>query len=181
MGRIFKANSKGVYALEEANKIYPHSALSDAAMEKLAKLMNDSPNMVKLHGTEWEIHSLKPAVQWLIAEEACHVVTGEKMSMGDVLKAFSVNFPSVVNVLTLALLNDKEKLFVDYEKKIYSSDYYRVRDTLLWGDYGLRDWIILLGEVLQMIDVNFFFESTNVIKTVREMTLGRKMTKAEAG
>jgi len=149
-------------------------------MERLAQIMNDSPTILKLHGTEWAIRGLKPAVQWLISEEACKVVKGEKLSMGDVLKEIATNMSSVVNILTLALLNEKNRIFDDYEKRIYSQEYKAVRDMLLWGDYSARDWAILLSEILQLIDVNFFFESTNVIKTVREMTLTRRTTKAEA-
>jgi len=176
---VYRAN-KNDKSRKSDNIIQPQTPISDEAMERLAKIMNDSPSIVKLHGTEWEIHGLKPAVQWLIAEEACKVVKSEKMSMGDVLREFSTNLPTVVNVITLALLNNKERIFSDYGRKTYSDEFKRIRDVLMWGDYTVRDWILLLGEILQLIDVNFFFESTSVIKTVREMTLGRKMTKAEA-
>ena len=42
--------------------------VSDDAMSRLARLMNDSPTILKLRGTEWEVRSLKPGTQWLIAE-----------------------------------------------------------------------------------------------------------------
>lgn len=164
----------------QKRRVTPDKPVSDAAMEQLARIMNDSPTIIKLFDTEWKITGLKPAVQWLIAEEACNVIKGENFSMGDVLKEFATNLPAVVNVITLALLNDKKRLFKNYATKEYSEEYYKVRDTLLWGDFKVRDWAMLLGEILQLIDVNFFFESTNVIKTVREMTLTRKTTIAEA-
>ena len=41
----------------------PISPLSDAAMERLAQIMNDSPTIVKLQGTEWKIKALKPGAQ----------------------------------------------------------------------------------------------------------------------
>lgn len=178
--KVFRAKKLGVNAEKEGKVVRPESPITDEAMERLSQIMNDTPSLVKLKGTEWEIRGLKPGVQWLISEEACRVVKEEKESMGDVLREFSKNLPAVVNVLTLALLNDKERIFSNYGRRVYSEEYVQVRDALLWGDYELRDWALLLSEVLRLVDVGFFFESTNVIKTVREMTLGRKMTKAEA-
>lgn len=151
----------------------------DEDMERLARIMNDSPSIKKLHGTVWAITGLKPGVQWLIAEQGCKIVKGEKLSMGDVIKEFAVNLPAVVHVITLALLNDKERIFSDYEKKELSEEYHQVYDLLMWGEYDMKDWALLLGEILNLISTDFFFESTNVIQTVREMTLTRKMTKAE--
>lgn len=153
--------------------------VSDESMERLARIMNGSPSLVTLHGTEWRITGLKPGVQWLIAEQACQIVKGEKLSMGDVIKEFAVNLPAVVHVITLALLNDKERIFSDYEKRELSEEYRQVYDLLMWGEYDMKDWALLLGEILNLISTDFFFESTNVIQTVREMTLTRKMKKAE--
>ena len=51
--------------------VTPNSPLSDEAMARLAKIMNDSPTIIKLQGTEREVKALKPGTQWLIAEEAC--------------------------------------------------------------------------------------------------------------
>lgn len=153
--------------------------VSDESMERLARIMNNTPSLMTLHGTEWAVTGLKPGVQWLIAEQACQVVKGEKLSMGDVIKEFAVNLPAVVHVITLALLNDKERIFSNYDKRELSEEYHQVYDMLMWGDYDMKDWALLLGEILNLISTDFFFESTNVIQTVREMTLTRKMTKAE--
>ena len=125
----------------------PSTPISDEAMEALARLMNDSPTVKKLHGTEWEIHALKPGAQWLIAEEAQKIVKKEKMSMGDVIKEMAANIPSVARILTIALLNDKEK--------INGEEYTKVYDTLLWSEYTQRDWAELLFEVMKLIDVDF--------------------------
>lgn len=154
-----------------ANGLAP---VSDDSMERLAKIMNDSPTVLKLKGTEWEIRGLKPAVQWMIAEEACKIVKGEKQAMGDVIREFANNLPSVAKVITLALLNDK--------KRIEDKDWFqKVYDELMWGDYEIRDWAVLLAEILKMIDIDFFFESTNVVQMIRKMTLDRKMTRKEQG
>jgi len=157
---------------EEEKKIDANSPLSEKAMERLAQIMNDSPTIVKLQGTEWEIHALKPGTQWMIAEEACKILKKENLSMGDVIKEFSLNLPSVAKVITLALLNDKER--------IKSDEYQQVYDQLLWGDYELKDWATLLVEILNLLDVDFFFASTNVIQTVRNQTLTRKKQAAES-
>lgn len=147
------------------------TAVSDDAMERLAKLMADAPTLKKLHGTEWEIHALKPGTQWLIAEEACKVVKKEGLAAGDVLKEFSLNLPSICRALTLALLNDK--------RKIYGEEYTQVYDTLMWGEYRMEEWSVLLMEIISMLDVDFFFASTAVIETIRQRTLGRKETMRE--
>lgn len=177
MAKVYRISGKRKEQMQAKRR---NEGVSDEAMQRLSEIMNDSPRVASLQGTEWEIHGLKPAVQWLICEEACKIVSGEKQSMGDVLKAFAKNFPSVVNVLTLALLNDKERIFKDYAKREHTEEYEEVRDALMWGDSGLKDWAVFLGEVLSMIDISFFFESSNVIKTVRTMTLERKTTTAEA-
>lgn len=159
-------------ATEKENEIItPQSPISDEAMARLAQIMNDSPNIVKLGGTEWKIRALKPGTQWMIAEEACNIIKKEKLSMGDVIKEFSTNIPSVAKVITLALLNDKNK--------IHGKEYQQVYDQLLWGDYDIKDWATLLVEILNLIDVDFFFASTNVIQTIRSQALTRKTQAAE--
>lgn len=159
-------------ATEKENEIItPQSPISDEAMARLAQIMNDSPTIVKLGGTEWKIRALKPGTQWMIAEEACNIIKKEKLSMGDVIKEFSNNIPSVAKIITLALLNDKNK--------IHGKEYQQVYDQLLWGDYDIKDWATLLVEILNLIDVDFFFASTNVIQTIRSQALTRKTQAAE--
>lgn len=179
MGKIHRIKKSPEKSEVHKSHVTPDKPVSDESMERLARIMNDSPSLVKLHGTEWCITGLKPGVQWLIAEQACQVVKGEKLSMGDVIKEFAVNLPAVAHVITLALLNDKKRIFFNYEKKELSDEYRQVYDLLMWGEYDMKDWALLLGEILNLISTDFFFESTNVIQTVREMTLTRKMTKAE--
>lgn len=156
---------------KENSVVTPKTPVSDNSMSRLARLMNDSPTMMKLHGTEWEIHALKPGTQWLIAEEACKIVDRENMAMGDVLKQFAVNLPSVCRTLALALLNDKQRINGEEYKEVY--------ELLMWGEYDMKDWAVLLAEILNLVDVDFFFASTNVVKTLRRNTLDRKMTMEE--
>ena len=163
---VYKATKDKATEKQEQREVTPQSKISDESMARLVKIMNDTPTRVKLAGTEWRITALKPGTQWLIAEEACKIVEREGMTMGDIVKQFAVNLPSVCRVLTLALLNDKEK--------IEGAEYKEVYDRLMWGESGVRTWAQLLAEVLNMIDVDFFFASTNVIKTLRQSTLDRK-------
>lgn len=169
--RVKKGEVQKQSTEKENEIITPQSPISDEAMARLAQIMNDSPTIVKLGGTEWKIRALKPGTQWMIAEEACNIIKKEKLSMGDVIKEFSTNIPSVAKVITLALLNDKNK--------IHGKEYQQVYDQLLWGDYDIKDWATLLVEILNLIDVDFFFASTNVIQTIRSQALTRKTQAAE--
>lgn len=145
-----------------------------SAMERLAKVMNDSPTLVKMGKTEWAVKALRPGTQWLIAEESCKILKAEKGNMNDVIKQFSVNIPSVVKVITLALLNDKNRIFKDYKNKQFSDEYKAVYDTIMW-ETNPDNWIGLLVEILNMLSLDYFFQVTNAIGIVREMALGRKM------
>lgn len=147
-----------------------YESVSDEAMERLVDVMNDTPTLVKLADAEWEVTALKPAVQNLIAKEACTIVKIEKASMGDILKSFDGNLPSVVRIITLALLNDKERIEKDYNK---------VYDTIMW-ESEMKDWGRLLYEVLNLLDVGFFFQITDATQMFRQMSLQRKTTMEEA-
>lgn len=148
------------------------------AMERLVQIMNDSPSIVKLSNTEFAIKALKPGTQWLIAEETCKINRNENMTMGDIIKQFAVNIPSIVKVLTLAILNDKERIFKDYKEGTFSEEYDAIYETIMWQT-NPEEWIKLLSEVLQLINIDFFLASTNVVKIIRDMTLAKKMTMKE--
>lgn len=143
------------------------------AMERLAKVMNDSPTIAKMAETEFAITALKPGTQWLIAEESCKIQKAENGNMLDIIKQYSINLPSVVHVITLAILNDKDRIFSDYKRKIYSEEYEAVRDTIMWNTEQ-KYWIGLLVEIMNMLSMDYFFESTNAIAMIREMALGIK-------
>lgn len=142
---------------------------SDEAMERLVQVMSDSPSLVKLANTEWAITALKPAVQWEIAKIACEVHKVENAHYGDVLKGFATNLPAVVRVITLALLNDKERIANEYDK---------VYDTLMWESKP-NEWATLLFEILNLQDISFFLQITQVVEMFRQTTLQRKMTMEE--
>jgi hypothetical protein len=142
---------------------------SDEAMERLVQVMSDSPSLIKLANTEWAITALKPAVQWEIAKIACEVHKVENAHYGDVLKGFATNLPAVVRVITLALLNDKERIANEYDK---------VYDTLMWESKP-NEWATLLFEILNLQDISFFLQITQVVEMFRQTTLQRKTTMEE--
>lgn len=141
------------------------------AMERLAKIMNDSPTVVKMSNTEFAIKPLRMGTQWKIAQKACEINKAEQANMTDIVRQFANNIPSVVDVLTLSILNDKDRIDSDEYKLVY--------DTIMW-ETNHDGWIQLLVEVLQMINVDFFLQITQMTNLFKEMTLTKKTTRAEA-
>lgn len=168
MAKVIKAENTAKEREVEKSKVNIKEA-SDDAMERLIKVMNDSPTIVKLAEAGWEVRALKPAVQWKIAELACKVHNIEKATFGDILSGLAGNLPNMVRIVTLALLNDKERIKNEYDN---------VYDTLMW-ESNPSEWANLLFEILNLMDVNFFFAITQTIETFRTMTLERKKTMKE--
>lgn len=152
--------------------------ISVDAMERLAKVMNDTPTIVKMSNTEFAITALKPGTQWLIAEESCKIMKAEQGNFKDVIKQFAVNIPSVVHVITLAILNDKNRIFEDYKSRKYSEEFQSVYDTIMW-ETSPDNWLSLLVEIMNMLSMDYFFQSTNAVAMIREAALGRKMKMEE--
>ena len=164
MEKLVKVN-KSEKSKKDANVKFA----SDEAMEKLVKVMTDSPTLVKLADADWEVRALKPAVQWEISKIACEIHNVEKATYGDILKSFSTNLPAVCKVITLALLNNKERIEKEYDK---------VYDTLMW-ETSQKDWANVLFEILSLQDIGFFFQITDAIEIFRQSTLQRKMKTEE--
>lgn len=139
---------------------------SDDAMEKLAKVMTNAPTLVKLADAGWEVRALKPAVQWEIAKIACEIHKKENATYGDILKGFATSLPDVVRVVTLALLNDKKRIEEEYDI---------VYDTLMW-ESNPSEWANVLLEILNLQDIGFFLQITQVTEIFRQTTLQRKKT-----
>lgn len=152
--------------------------ISADAMERLAKVMNDTPTIVKMSNTEFAITALKPGTQWLIAEESCKIMKAEQGNFKDVIKQFAINIPSVVHVITLAILNDKNRIFDDYKSRKYSEEYQSVYETIMW-ETSPDNWLSLLVEIMNMLSMDYFFQSTNAVAMIREAALGRKMKMEE--
>lgn len=144
------------------------------AQERLVEILTDSPRLISLAGTEWEIKALRMGSQYLIAREVIKINKANSATFGDIIQQFAVNIPAVIDVLTIALLNDKKKIFKDgIEGGEYSDLFKATRDTLMW-ECNVSEFGNLLFEVLQMVQIDFFQSSLTVINLLREQITMRK-------
>lgn len=161
----------------EAQKPKKQEASIDS-QERLAEILTDSPHLVALDGTEWEVRALRMGTQWLIAKKAIEIHKGESNAFGDVIKSFATNIPAIIHVLTLALLNDKDKIFMDgKESNGYSELYKATFDTLMWHCDPTQFAPILL-ETLKLLDTNFFYSALDMLQIFRAtVTEAKRMRK----
>lgn len=137
---------------------------------RLAEILNDTPRLVSLNGTIWEVRALRLGTQHLIAEEAVKVKILEDASFGDVLKELSTCIPNVLNMITLALLNDRNKIFKNGNPRDgYSDLFHSTRNTLEW-DCNVNDFGMLLVDVMKLLDVGFFFATKDILEMIRHTT-----------
>ena len=150
------------------------------AQQRLAEILNDSPRIVSLNGTEWELRALRMGTQWLMAQKIIEIDKSESGTFGDVMKHFAVNIPAVLDIITLCLLNDRHKIYKDGEPTKGFSELYRAtRNTLEW-DCDVSQFGQLLFEVFQMIDVSFFTEALDMLQIFRAtVTEKKRMRKKE--
>ena len=175
--KIVKAKGNKKKAQDAQEKVKEVSLDSQA---RLAEILNDSPRLVSLAGTEWEVRTLRQKVQWLIAEEVIKINKIEEgAGYGDIIKQFAYNMPSVIKVITLALLNDRNKIYKDgIETNGFSELYQATYDTIAW-EGKVEEYGQLLLEVLQLLDIGFFMESHRILELFRASTMARKTTMNE--
>ena len=135
-----------------------------SAQLRLAEIMNDTSRTIKLGEREFHIKALRAGTQWMVAQEACKIAKAND-EFGDVIKRFAENIPLVAKVLTLVILNDKEK--------IYGKDYEDLYDYIMW-ETPRQEWIGVLVECLQMLDLESFFLITGATDNFRTMTMTKK-------
>lgn len=140
------------------------------AQLRLAEIMNDTPREITLGGRTFSIKALRPGTQYLIAQEAAKIAKASE-SFSDLVRQFAENIPSIIRCLTLAILNDKKKI---YDAKQYKS----LSDFIEW-ETNPNQWLSVLVEVMQMLDMNAFFLLTSQVDLFREITLTKKK-KSEA-
>lgn len=149
------------------------------AQERLAEILSDSPRLVSLNGTEWEVRALRMGTQYLIAQEVIKINKVEGANFGDIINQFAVNIPSVLKILTFALLNDKNKIFDGGDEKAgFSSLYKDTYSTLEW-ECNVSEFGNILLETLQLLDTSFFMESCRIVEMFRVATTARRMTTKE--
>lgn len=174
---VIKAVNKNKQKEVEAKKVSEEVSLD--AQERLAEILTDSPRLVSLNGTEWEIKALRMGTQYLIAQEVIKINKTENATFGDVMNHFAVNIPSVLKVLTLALLNDKNKIFKNgNENEGFSGLYEATYNTLSW-ECNVNEFGGILLETLQLLDTSFFMESCRIVEMFRVATTARRMTTKE--
>ena len=165
--------------ISKKKKIKDASEVTLDAQARLAEILTDSPRLVSLNGTEWEIKALRMGTQYLIAQEVVKINKVESATYGDVVKQFAVNIPSMLKILTFALLNDKNKIFKDgNEHNGFSEIYEATYNTLEW-ECNVSEFGNILLETLQLLDVSFFLESCRIVEMFKAATTARRTTTKE--
>lgn len=168
--KVIKAVNSKKQEIEKAKQV-PEVNLE--AQERLVEILTDSPRIVSLNGSEWAIKALRMGTQYLIAKKVIEIKRAEDNTFGDIIQQFAVNIPAVIEVITLALLNDKNKIFKDgVDGGEYSELYETTYQTLMW-ECKVEDFGNLLLEILQLIDTNFFMESCRILEMFKMSTTAR--------
>lgn len=174
--KVFKAKNTNK---AEAKKKEAPVEVSLEAQERLAEILNDSPRLVSLNGTEWEIRALRMGTQYLIAQEVIKINKVENANFGDIVKQFAVNIPSVLKILTFALLNDKNKIYEGGDESAGFSELYEATyNTLAW-ECNVSEFGNILLETLQLLDTSFFMEATHIVEMFKVATTARRTTTKE--
>lgn len=150
------------------------------AQELLVEILNDSPHLVSLNGTDWEVRTLRFGTQYLIAQEVVRVNKIEQgAGYGDVVKQFAMDIPSMVKIITLCLLNDKRRIYKDgIETMGFSDEFKSVYESIMW-EGNIQDYGHLLLECLQMLDISAFFQALDIVQIFRAGVTAKKTTKMD--
>ena len=156
--------------------------VSDEAQNRLAEILSDAPSIEKLAGTEWEMRPLRMGTEYLIVQEVCKIKMEEDASYGDVLKSLMTSMPALANVLTLALLNDKNKIYQNGDaNQGYSKLFKKTYDTVMWNADKAEMGRIML-DCLALIDVSFFTDALGMLQIFRaSVTKKKRMRKKTQG
>lgn len=150
------------------------------AQELLVEILNDSPHVVSLNGTEWEVRSLRFGTQYLIAQEVVKINKIENANYGDVVRQFAQDIPSMVKILTFCLLNDKRRIYKDgIETMGFSDEYEAVYNSIMW-EGNIQSYGNLLLECLQMLDISTFFQALDIVQIFRAGVTAKKTTMMDA-
>lgn len=175
MGKIITAVSDKKQKLAEQRK--KAKEVNEVTIDdqiRLAEILNDTPRLVALNGTVWEVRALRMGTQYLIAEKLLEITKAEEGSFGDVLKHFFKSIPAVVEVVALCVLNDRHKIYKNgREQDGFSDLYYSTIETLTW-DCDPTKFMEILIDIFELFDISFFFESLNTLDMFRQMTTMKK-------
>ena len=176
MAKIIKAElSEDKKAKSKNINTIPKVSLE--SQQRLAEILNDTPRLVALNGTEWEVRTLRFGTQFLIAEEVLKLDAIEKGDgMADLVKKFANSIPTVIRVLTLCLLNDKKRIFKNGDEHAgYSDEFASVYDTLMW-EGNINEYGMLIVECLNMLDISPFMQALDIVQIFKAGITGKKTT-----
>lgn len=174
--KVVKASSSKKKEAQDAKKKKTPIEVSLEAQERLAEILSDSPRLVSLNGSDWEVRALRMGTQYLIAQEVIKINKVENATYGDIVKQFAVNIPSMLKILTFVLLNDKKKIFVDGDETAGFSDLYKATYNTLEWECNVNEFGNIFLESLQLLDVGFFMESCRIVEMFRIATTARRTT-----
>lgn len=140
------------------------------AQELLVQVLNDTPIPIEIGGEMYYIAALKLGVQNLIAEESCKIQKAQEGNMLDLFRQFSLSMPAVIRCLCYAVLNDKDKIFKDYSRREYSDEFQALYERLEW-ESDKKKWMEILVQVMNRIDLSFFYQAASTLTMIRESAL----------
>lgn len=153
--------------------------VSDEAQNRLAEILADEPSIEKFDGTEWEMKPLRNGTMYLIVEEVCKINKEEHTTYDEVFHGIMVAIPSVCKILTLALLNDKNKIYQNCDaNQGFSKLFKKTCDTVLWSADRANLAKIML-DCLQMVDVSFFMDALAMLQIFRASVTEKKRTRTK--
>lgn len=182
MAKVKKAEARKLTPPKEKKKECPDVSLDDQM--KLAKILNDTPTIVALEGTEWAIRPLRAGTQNLIAEKVLEINANAPKEEKDgdekqdvfsgTVKHFAKSVPATIHIFTLALLNDKNKIYEDGDpSKGFSELYEATYNTLMW-DCDPKQFGKILIETLSLLDISFFLQSLDMLDIFRQAVTKKK-------
>lgn len=149
------------------------------AQEQLVEILNDSPHLVSLNGTDWEVRTLRFGTQYLIAQEVIKINKVEHANYGDIVRQFAQDIPSMVRILAFCLLNDKRRIYKEgIETLGFSDEFNALCETIRW-EGNIQSYAHLLLECLQLLDISAFFQALDIVQVFRAGVTSKKTTKMD--
>lgn len=143
------------------------------AEELLSQVLNNTPTPVEIGKDTYYITALKLGTQALIAEESVKIQKAEDGNMLDLYKMFAQSVPAVIKCIAYAILNDKDKIFKDYSKREYSDEFNALMERLEW-EADRNTFMGILVEVMQRLDLRFFWRANGILTMMRDSALKTK-------
>ena len=171
MAKVKKVEVRQLTPKKEKREV-PDVSLEDQM--RLAEILNDSPTIVALDGTQWEVRALKAGTQNLIAEKVLEISKAETESFGDVVRHFAKSIPATLHIFTLCLLNDKNKIYKNGNPSEGWSDLYKATYSTLEWDCDPKQFGKILIETLSLLDISFFLESLDMLDIFRQAVTKKK-------